>query len=105
MENNTFQKRIEEKASTRLLNDLLGASIELNRVGDLIGHDFKPLLNVSSRYMSYSNKNEVSLLNDSSKEIFNQLLPRYISSVTDEILRKVDEIDWLLNEKNQERDY
>lgn len=99
MEQTTFQKRIEEKAKQRLLTDLYNASVKLDQVGSLIGHDFSKTLKVDA-YTNYSYKTEYNL--KYGQEIFDKLLPRYISNVTEEILKKVDEIDWLVSERNQE---
>lgn len=103
MEQTTFQKRIEEKARRRLLKDLLKASDKLNNeIGYLIEYDFKPILDVSEHYNSWDNQTRTRINNESSQAIFDKLLPKYISQVTDEILKKVDEIDWLVSERNQE---
>lgn len=102
MENETFQERIKAKAITRLHNDLYNASQKLLEVGNLIEHDFSEILNVRS-YYGYSSRQEIVI--EKGKDIFEKLLPRYIGKVTDEILQKVDEIDWLISNKNQEQDY
>lgn len=101
MEQTTFQQRIEERAKNRLMKDLFAASEKLHDVGNFIGHDFVPLLNVTSHY-GYDHKIDYVLRNEGSKEIFNKLLPNYIRMVTDEILQKVDEIDYLLQNKEQD---
>ena len=101
MENVTFQQRIEEKAKARLLKDLYDSSKQLEEVGSLIGHKFDILL--VTAYQNFSYKTEYNIVKG--KEIFERLLPKYISQVTDEILKKVDEIDWLLSEKHQEQDF
>jgi hypothetical protein len=100
MENVTFQQRIEEKAKARLLKDLWEASQKLQDVGSLIGHKFD-MLYVRQYYDSSRTEYKI----EQGQHIFNSLLPKYISQVTDEILKKVDEIDWLLQEKNQEQDF
>lgn len=103
MEQTTFQKRIEEKAKQRLLKDLKIATDNLLAAERITGISFgKDTLRVKE-YYNYSNRSELKI--DSGQEIFDSLLPKYITAVTDEILQKVDEIDWLLSEKNIEQEY
>lgn len=98
MEQTTFQRRIERKAEQRLLKDMYQWSQKLQEVEQAIGHDFD-ILYVTEDY-NYSNRLEYNIRKG--KEIFDRLLPQYITKVTDEILQKVDEIDWLVSERNQE---
>lgn len=103
MEQTTFQQRIEERAMQRLEKDLLKWSNDLHSIAYAIGReDLKQILYASSRYDSYNNKSYIVIHHG--QEIFDKLLPQYIAQVTDEILQKVDEIDWLLQEK-KEQDY
>jgi transcription termination factor NusB len=99
MELTTLQDRIKERATQRLLKDLLQASEKLQQVDSLIGGELRNKLDVRIHY-SYRNKEEINLYGDSANEIFDRLLPNYVRMVTDEILKKIDEIDYLLSEKN-----
>lgn len=98
MEQTTFQQRIEEKAKQRLLKDMYEWSEKLDQVEKAIGHRFD-ILDVSRRY-GYNHNYEYHIREG--QHIFDKLLPEYIGQVTDEILKKVDEIDWLVSERNQE---
>lgn len=101
MEITTLQQRIEERAKKRLENDLLEASRTLLTVGALIGkeQDFKDILKVDEYY----NPKRINIIKG--QEIFDRLLPKYVKTVTDEILQQIDQIEYLLKNKDQQEDY
>jgi len=104
MEQTTLQQRIEERAKQRLLKDLLEAANKEREISALVGKERFPCkLAIRSYYSSYSTPRDQIIIDDEfSQNIFNSLLPNYISTVTEEILRKIDEIDWLVNSKNND---
>jgi hypothetical protein len=104
MEITTLQQRIEERAKQRLLQDLLQASEYLKMAASIIGKPLHDILNVGSYYSNYEHKTEIRLKNDAAQEIFNKLLPKYIGIITDEILQKIDEIDYLVQENRVEKE-
>jgi hypothetical protein len=106
MEQTTLQYRIEERAKRRLEKDLLKAADKQQELIGLIGKNhFPEVLNVYSYYDEYAeagNKQQIVMKGDKTKEIFDSLLPNYIRMVTDEILEKIDQIDYLLAEKSNQ---
>lgn len=113
MQQTTLQQRINERAEKKLLQDLRDATNKEQEVarlvnrGKQIGEEllYTPRLEVKDHY-GYSNHTEIRMYNDYSQKVFDLLLPFYIKDVTDEILRKIDEIDFLVFEKNlQEQEY
>lgn len=114
MEQTTLQQRINERATKRLLKDLEDATNKEVEIARLINiHRDKPdkyptKLDARNHFSEYGNpKNQTKIYNEYTQEVFDTLLPKYISIVTDEILQKIDEIDYLLDNKNQfqEQDY
>lgn len=102
MEQTTLQQRIEERATNKLLLTLKQAHDKELEIVSLLGVDgknyqiYKPLLSVTlhNRANHYGERyDRITLHNDYTKELFNKLLPQYITLVTDEILRKIDEIE------------
>lgn len=108
MEQTTLQQRIEERARRKLLKDLYDAANKEREIAFLIDGCDTPMgmwdkkLNVTERYDTYNHKTGIRINNDYSQIVFDALLPKYIQLVTDEILHKIDEIDYLLQEKGQE---
>jgi hypothetical protein len=97
MELKTLQQRIEERAEKRLLRDMLKAADLEREIQYIVGQEnYSSRLSVSNYYDSYSNSSGIRLNSDTDKEIFAARLPQYISDVTEEILKKIDEIDYLL---------
>jgi hypothetical protein len=97
MELKTLQQRIEERAETRLKNDLLKAASLERDIQAIVGKELYPSkLSVSSYYDNYNNSYSVRLSSEADIEIYTALLPKYIADVTEEILKKIDEIDYLL---------
>lgn len=113
MEQTTLQQRIEERAIRRLLKDLLDACEKEKSISNFINIHrdkdelFPTKLDVQIHYSQYSNPhNQIKIGNEYSQKVFDTLLPKYITLVTDEILQKIDEIDYLLSEKHTEaQDY
>jgi hypothetical protein len=100
MEQTTLQQRIEERAKQNLLKDLLNASNDENVIMQKFGRDnYRPQIEANVHY------NEIRLYNEYTKQLFEKLLPKYITMVTDEILQKIDEIDYLVNNKESVEDY
>lgn len=102
MEQTTLQQRIEARAALRLYKDLLEATNKEKEIERLINNSalFEAKLDAREHF-DYSNRREIKLYNDITKKIFAELLPKYISDITDEILQKIDEIDYLLESKNE----
>jgi hypothetical protein len=105
MDQSTFQKRIEERAKQKLLKDLLKTcNDEISIMHTLGSTHYRPQLAARGHFNSYNNTTSIILDNDYTRELFDKLLPKYIESITDEILQKIDEIDCLLKE-NQPAEY
>lgn len=114
MEQTTLQKRIEERAEAKLLKDLYDAAQKEREIANMVNvtspanpkHEcaWEARLQVS-RYTPSYGSSYIRLENEYSIKIFNLLLPNYITDGTDEILRKIDEIDYLVSEKNTSEDY
>jgi hypothetical protein len=101
MEQTTLQQRIEERAKTRLLKDLLDASNKEKEIAQQFGSDnFTPQLDVYFYYPTYGN-GYIKLKNEFAQSLFEKLTPTYIKIVTDEILQKIDDIDYLLEKDKQ----
>jgi len=107
MEQTTLQQCIEERAAKRLLEDLYSACEKQNEIIAIIGQEnFPKTLRVSKTYNSYNHKTQIELKDTKAEEIYKSLLPKYITMVTDEVLHKIDEIDYVLSEKaNEPADY
>jgi len=107
MEYTTLQQRIEERAKSQLLKDLKIATDKQADIISLVGKDnFPEILGFRERYDSYQvPRTQIVFTNDEkNNKIFNELLPLYITRVTDELLGKVDEIEWLLKNKEDNLD-
>ena len=99
MEKTALEKRIEERATKRLLSALYDAYQKEQSLVYLIGKE-----HYESKLLLYDRDKEIYLKNDFTKEAFERLLPKYISIVTDELLSKVDEMQWLLEHPNENLD-
>lgn len=106
MEQTTLQQRIEERAKKRLLKDLFDAANKEAEISFLIGTEYYPRkLNVISYYDTYATagqKEKILIKDEFSQKVFDSLLPDYITQITDEILLKIDEIDYLVNSKQEQ---
>jgi len=101
MEQTTLQQRIEERAAWNLRNHLLTAYQKQCEIVSLIGKDnFPEILDVREMYASRYRKEDIKFGNVKTEEIFNSMLPNFIKNETDELLKKIDEIDYLLSEKS-----
>jgi len=102
MEQVTLQLRIEEKAKQRLLQDLKIATDKQGEIIALVGKEnFPEILTFREQYHSYSTpRTKIAYVNDeANNKIFDSLLPKYIAFVTDELLNKIEQIDYFLSEK------
>lgn len=100
MEQTFLQQRIEERAKNRLKKDLVEATEKEMEVASRFGQElFKPQLDARWHYSSYDSHKEIRFYNDKTKELFDQMLPRYVQMITDEILQQIDQIDYLLQSK------
>jgi hypothetical protein len=102
MEQTTLQERIEERAEKRLRKDLRKATDLQSEIRNIVGTSYSKLLDASDYYDSFNNKTTIRLNNDFTKDVFDALLPKYIQIVTDEILEKIDQIDYLLKNPHVE---
>lgn len=101
MEQSFLQQRIEERAKNKLLNDLVEAANKEAEISNIFRDHFKPQLHAAWYFPSYGNK-YIKLYNDLTQQLFDKMLPEYIQQVTDEILRKIDKIDYLVNQKESD---
>lgn len=99
MEQTTLQQRIEQRAAIALKNDLMAAYNLQTQIRNLLGEENYPsVIDVKDRsYMKYGDKSPEPY-NERAQKIYETLLPAYVSKITDEILHKIDEIDYLLQE-------
>jgi hypothetical protein len=105
MEKVTLQLRIEERAKQRLWDDLVAASDKEKEIAQLFGSDlYKPQIDAWWYHSTYSRSKDIRLGNEYTKKLFDDKLPVYIEIVTDELLRKIDEIDYLLQNQNEPAD-
>ena len=103
MEMITLQQRIEARAEKRLLEDLLKMTGLQYQIKMVVGDSYPGSLDASEYYNDYTNpKRRIRLNNDYTKRLFDELMPKYVAIITDEILQKIDEIDYLLDTKQQE---
>ena len=105
MEQTTLQQRIEERAKQKLLKDLYDYAQREASVANYCGARFKPQLSMTMYYGNSYAKDEYRITNDFTQQIFDEKLPVYIERITDEILNKIDEIDYLVSEKRQEVEF
>lgn len=100
-----LEKKIEERATKKLLLDLRDAYEKEQSLANLIGKEYYDTkLEVFNRYSSCGRKEEILLKNDFTEGVFERLLPSYVATVTDELLSKVDEIQWLLEHPDESFD-
>lgn len=106
MEQTTLQKRIEQRADKKLREDLLKAANMQKQIQYIVGEEnYAGILYVRDRsYAAYPSDKLPGIENTKTQDIYDKLLPRYIREVTDEILRKIDEIDFLLDNNQQPND-
>lgn len=102
METTTLQQRIEERAAKKLIKDLYDAYQKELDIQRMINNEglFSAQLRVREFYGRSYDRFEVG--NEFTKKVFEHLLPRYIINATDEILKKIDEIDWLSKQNANE---
>lgn len=104
MEQTTLQQRIEERAEEQLLQDLKEIADKEFTVSNFIGRELYPQrLNIHTVYPQYGDgKERILIKNEFTQTVFEAALPRYIKNVTDDILRKIDEIDFLVSDQKVE---
>lgn len=104
MEQTTLQQRIEERAKEKLLKDLLDAYMKEQSIKSFINNSdlFKAQLDVRHYYGRSHSRDTIEINGEFTEKIFNALLPKYIRQVTDEILQKIDEIDYLVNSTQEQ---
>lgn len=103
MEQTTLQQRIEERAKEKLLQDLKTASNKEWEIQKMLGEaNYNRQIRVDEIYPDRYRKGEIRLANDFTNALFGKLLAKYISDVTDEILQKIDDIDYLVNKPEEE---
>lgn len=112
MEITTLQQRIEERAKERLLKDLYDAAQKEASIANLVNaldgnvpndlHVWQKKLSVRELYGGSYSKAGIIIENEYSQKIFDTLLPKYIAETTDELLNKIDEIDFF---KNQDKNF
>lgn len=105
MDQTTLQQRIEAKAAQKLLRDLLTATEKQAEIISMLGEEnFPRVLNARTCY-DYQNRSRIELHSVKTQEVFDSLLPKYISLVTDDILEKIGQIDYLVSEKLNQEEY
>ena len=87
------------------IKDLLIASGAEDQIRLLLGPvNYQKTIYVRELHGSYSNG--IKIENDYAQELFEKLLPIYITRVTDEILGQIDQMQYLLENKDlQQQDY
>ena len=112
MEQTTLQQRIEQRAKQQLEVDLIALSnlIDNNRllrgtshlgfpcIDD--GRTIPQLLNADYSNEPFGSRNYPRIKGDYAKKLFDYWLPIYIQETTDEILSRIDQIDYLLENKD-----
>ncbi|MBA3706599.1 MAG: hypothetical protein H0W84_12085 [Bacteroidetes bacterium] len=85
----SLQQRIEERARQKLLKALYDATEKEKSIVDFIGENtYEPRLNVRDvSHRQYSGREKFQIANEFSQAVFDKLLPKYISNVTDEWLK------------------
>lgn len=105
MEQIILQQRIEERAKQRLLKDLLTASNHEYGIINIVGDEnYKRTIMVRELFGKY--EKGIKIEGEATQALFDKLLPRYIVKITDEILGQIDQIEYLLQNKDlQEQEY
>lgn len=103
MELMTLQQLIEERAKQRLLKDLYDARNKQEQIIFLIGkEDFPAVIEMREYYSEYQTpKTQIQITGEKTQEIFKRLLPKYVSDVTNEILQRLDEVEYLLKNPHE----
>jgi hypothetical protein len=97
MEQTTLQTRIEERAAKRLLKDMLACYRKQCDIQSFVGKELFPTaFTVDEVYDSYNHTTQIRCIGTAAQQIFDNLLPKYVADVTDEILSEIDQIKYLV---------